>query len=171
MLVQIKDDDTLSIFLDETDGFLFLEVYVETQQIQPKATPQNYQQGGYMANPEMSQQWGEYMSLLANEGLPSSFSPDFGTGTSNPDFGAGTSNADFGAGTFNYGADDYYPSMVAVTSGLENIAIYHSEPSQSQIHVSENFTPYQDATVQSLASRLWYVGELSSKATKIHGSS
>ncbi|KAL0379131.1 UNVERIFIED_CONTAM: hypothetical protein Sradi_3218600 [Sesamum radiatum] len=98
MLVQIKDDDTLSFFLDETAGFRFLEVYVETQQIQPEATPQNYQQGGYMANPKMSQQWGEYMSLLANEGLPSSCNPDFGTGTSNPDFGAGTSNVDFGAG-------------------------------------------------------------------------
>ncbi|KAL0435009.1 UNVERIFIED_CONTAM: hypothetical protein Sradi_0208800 [Sesamum radiatum] len=56
-------------------GFLFLEVYVETQQIQPEATPQNYQQSGYMANPKMSQQWGEYMSLLANEGLPSSLIP------------------------------------------------------------------------------------------------
>ncbi|KAL0355881.1 UNVERIFIED_CONTAM: hypothetical protein Sradi_4035000 [Sesamum radiatum] len=87
-----------------------------------------------MVNPEMSQQWGEYMSLLANEGLPSSFNSDFGTGTSNPDFCVGTSNPDFGAGTSNYGADDYYSSMVAVTSGLENIAIYHSEPSQSQIH-------------------------------------
>ncbi|KAL0407717.1 UNVERIFIED_CONTAM: hypothetical protein Sradi_1706100 [Sesamum radiatum] len=86
MIVQIKDDDTLSFFLDETAGFLFLEVYVETQQIQPEATPQNYQQGGYMTNPEMSQQWGEYMSLLANEGLPSSCNPDFGTdASSEPD--------------------------------------------------------------------------------------
>ncbi|KAL0413580.1 UNVERIFIED_CONTAM: hypothetical protein Sradi_1559700 [Sesamum radiatum] len=86
MLVQIKDDDTLSFFLDEMAGFLFLKVYVETQQIQPEATPQNCQQGGYMANSKMSQQWGEYMSLLANEGLPSSSNPNFSTGTSNPDF-------------------------------------------------------------------------------------
>ncbi|KAL0384729.1 UNVERIFIED_CONTAM: hypothetical protein Sradi_2867200 [Sesamum radiatum] len=39
-----------------------------------------------MAKPEMSQQCGEYMSLLANEGFPSSSNPDFGAGTSNPDF-------------------------------------------------------------------------------------
>ncbi|KAL0373557.1 UNVERIFIED_CONTAM: hypothetical protein Sradi_3271400 [Sesamum radiatum] len=113
--------------------------------IQPEATPQNCQQGGYMANPEMSQQWGEYMLLLANKGLPSSSNPDFGTGTSNPDFGTCTSNPDFGVGTSNYGANYYYPSMVAVTSDLENIDIYHSEPTQSQIHVSENFTPQEDA--------------------------
>ncbi|KAL0375494.1 UNVERIFIED_CONTAM: hypothetical protein Sradi_3465100 [Sesamum radiatum] len=77
----------------------FWKYMFETQEIQSEATPQNYQQGGYMANPEMSQQWGEYMSLLAYEGLPSSCNPDFGTGTSNPDFDAGTSNVDFGAGT------------------------------------------------------------------------
>ncbi|KAL0356023.1 UNVERIFIED_CONTAM: hypothetical protein Sradi_4049200 [Sesamum radiatum] len=167
MLVQIKDDDTLSFFLDETAGFRFLEVYVETQQIQPEATPQNYQQGGYMENPEMSQQWGEYMSLLANEGLPSSCNPDFGTGTSNPDFGAGTSNVDFGAGTSNYGADDYYPSMVAVTSGLQNIAIYHSEPSQSQIHVSENFTPHQDAAVDPILDTFGNLSDASSEPDEV----
>ncbi|KAL0385778.1 UNVERIFIED_CONTAM: hypothetical protein Sradi_2972100 [Sesamum radiatum] len=167
MLVQIKDDDTLSFFLDETAGFLFLEVYVETQQIQPEATPQNYQHGGYMANPEMSQQWGEYMSLLANEGLPSSCNPDFGTGTYNPDFGAGTFNVDFGAGTSNYSADDYYPSMVAVTSGLKNIAIYHSELSQSQIHVSENFTPHQDAAVDSILDTFGNISDASSEPDEV----
>ncbi|KAL0286512.1 UNVERIFIED_CONTAM: hypothetical protein Sradi_7145900 [Sesamum radiatum] len=120
-----------------------------------------------MENPEMSQQWGEYMSLLANEGLPSSCNPDFGTGTSNPDFGAGTSNVDFGAGTSNYGADDYYPSMVAVTSGLENIAIYHSEPSQSQIHVSENFTPHQDAAVDPILDTFGNLSDASSEPDEV----
>ncbi|KAL0312774.1 UNVERIFIED_CONTAM: hypothetical protein Sradi_5676700 [Sesamum radiatum] len=115
----------------------------------------------------MSQQWGEYMSLLANEGLPSSCNPDFGTGTSNPDFGAGTSNVDFGAGTSNYGADDYYPSMVAVTSGLENIAIYHSEPSQSQIHVSENFTPHQDAAVDPILDTFGNLSDASSEPDEV----
>ncbi|KAL0398549.1 UNVERIFIED_CONTAM: hypothetical protein Sradi_2198200 [Sesamum radiatum] len=129
MLVQIKDDDTLSFFLDETAGFRFLEVYVETQQIQPEATPQNYQQGGYMENPEMSQQWGEYMSLLANEGLPSSCNPDFGTGTSNPDFGA--------------------------------------EPSQSQIHVSENFTPHQDAAVDPILDTFGNLSDASSEPDEV----
>ncbi|KAL0312470.1 UNVERIFIED_CONTAM: hypothetical protein Sradi_5646300 [Sesamum radiatum] len=111
-----------------------------------------------MANPEMSQQWGEYMSLLANEELPSSCNPDFGTGTSNPDFGAGTSN---------YGADDYYPSMVAVTSGLKNIAIYHSEPSQSQIHVSENFTPHQDAAVDPILDTFGNLSDASSEPDEV----
>ncbi|KAL0345621.1 UNVERIFIED_CONTAM: hypothetical protein Sradi_4393400 [Sesamum radiatum] len=120
-----------------------------------------------MANPKMSQQWGEYMSLLANEGLPSSCNPDFGTGTSNSDFGAGTSNVDFGAGTSNYGADDYYPSMVAVTSGLENIAIYHSEPSQSQIHVSENFTPHQDAAVDPILDTFGNLSDASSEPDEV----
>ncbi|KAL0303571.1 UNVERIFIED_CONTAM: hypothetical protein Sradi_6225200 [Sesamum radiatum] len=93
--------------------------------------------------------------------------PDFGTGTSNPDFGAGTSNVDFGAGTSNYGADDYYPSMVAVTSGLQNIAIYHSEPSQSQIHVSENFTPHQDAAVDPILDTFGNLSDASSEPDEV----
>ncbi|KAL0408228.1 UNVERIFIED_CONTAM: hypothetical protein Sradi_1757200 [Sesamum radiatum] len=120
-----------------------------------------------MANPKMSQQWSEYMSLLANEGLPSSCNPDFGIGTSNLDFGAGTSNVDFGAGTSNYGADDYYPSMVAVTAGLENIAIYHLEHSQSQIHVSENFTPHQDATVDPILDTFGNLSDASSEPDEV----
>ncbi|KAL0337143.1 UNVERIFIED_CONTAM: hypothetical protein Scaly_1989400 [Sesamum calycinum] len=45
----------------------------------------------------MSNQWGEYMTLLATPGLPSCSNTDYLAGTSNPDFGAGTSNPDFGA--------------------------------------------------------------------------
>ncbi|KAK4402446.1 hypothetical protein Sango_0985300 [Sesamum angolense] len=51
-------------------------------------------------NPHMSQQWGEYMNLLATPGLPPCSNTDYLAGTSNPDFGAGTSNLDFGAETF-----------------------------------------------------------------------
>ncbi|KAL0373385.1 UNVERIFIED_CONTAM: hypothetical protein Sradi_3254200 [Sesamum radiatum] len=91
-----------------------------------------------MENPEMSQQWGEYMSLLANEGLPSSCNPDFGTGTSNPNFGAGTSNVDFGA-----------------------------EPSQSQIHVSENFTPHQDAAVDPILDTFGNLSDASSEPDEV----
>ncbi|KAL0302943.1 UNVERIFIED_CONTAM: hypothetical protein Sradi_6162400, partial [Sesamum radiatum] len=167
MLVQIKDDDTLSFFLDETAGFRFLEVYVEntTNPTGSYSTklPTGWIHGKSGNEPTM----GEYMSLLANEGLPSSCNPDFGTGTSNPDFGAGTSNVDFGAGTSNYGADDYYPSMVAVTSGLQNIAIYHSEPSQSQIHVSENFTPHQDAAVDPILDTFGNLSDASSEPDEV----
>ncbi|KAK4400415.1 Pentatricopeptide repeat-containing protein, mitochondrial [Sesamum angolense] len=52
------------------------------------------------ANPQMSNQWGEYMTLLATPGLPSCSNTDYLAGTSNPDFGAGTSNPDFGAENF-----------------------------------------------------------------------
>ncbi|KAL0434911.1 UNVERIFIED_CONTAM: hypothetical protein Sradi_0199000 [Sesamum radiatum] len=83
-----------------------------------------------MENPEMSQQWGEYMSLLANEGLPSSCNPDFGT-------------------------------------GLQNIAIYHSEPSQSQIHVSENFTPHQDAAVDPILDTFGNLSDASSEPDEV----
>ncbi|KAL0288826.1 UNVERIFIED_CONTAM: hypothetical protein Sangu_2641300 [Sesamum angustifolium] len=48
-------------------------------------------------NPQMSNQWGEYMMLLATPGLPSCSNTDYLAGTSNPDFSAGTSNPDFGA--------------------------------------------------------------------------
>ncbi|KAL0324547.1 UNVERIFIED_CONTAM: hypothetical protein Scaly_2421800 [Sesamum calycinum] len=45
----------------------------------------------------MSNQWGEYMTLLATPRLPSCSNTDYLAGTSNPDFGAGTSNPNFGA--------------------------------------------------------------------------
>ncbi|KAL0302950.1 UNVERIFIED_CONTAM: hypothetical protein Sradi_6163100 [Sesamum radiatum] len=144
-----------------------MEVCVEVQQIQPEDTPQNCQQGGYMTNSEMSQRWGEYMSLLANEGFASSSNPNFGAGTSNPDFGTCTSNYDLGAGTSNYGADYYYPSMVAVISSLKNIDIYHSEPTQSQIHVSKNFTPQEDAAEDYIADTFGNFSDASSKPDEV----
>ncbi|KAL0336985.1 UNVERIFIED_CONTAM: hypothetical protein Scaly_1973600 [Sesamum calycinum] len=49
------------------------------------------------ANPQMSNQWGEYITLLATPGLPSCSNTDYLAGTFNPDFGAGTSNPDFDA--------------------------------------------------------------------------
>ncbi|KAL0373014.1 UNVERIFIED_CONTAM: hypothetical protein Scaly_0983000 [Sesamum calycinum] len=52
------------------------------------------------ANPQMSNQWGEYMTLSATPGLPSCSNTDYLAGTSNLDFGAGTSNPDFGAENF-----------------------------------------------------------------------
>ncbi|KAK4394306.1 hypothetical protein Sango_1901400 [Sesamum angolense] len=67
------------------------------------------------ANPQMSNQWGEYMTLLATPGLPSCSNTDYLAGTSNPDYGAGTSNTDFGA-----------------------------EPTQSHTPLSENFILYEN---------------------------
>ncbi|KAK4404197.1 hypothetical protein Sango_0788300 [Sesamum angolense] len=49
----------------------------------------------------MSNQWGEYMNLLATPGLPYCSNTDYLAGTSNPDFGVGTSNLDFGAVTYS----------------------------------------------------------------------
>ncbi|KAK4410304.1 hypothetical protein Sango_0103400 [Sesamum angolense] len=63
----------------------------------------------------MSNQWGEYMNLLATPGLPSCSNTDYLAGTSNPDFGAGTSNLDFG-----------------------------TEPTQSHTPLSENFIPNEN---------------------------
>ncbi|KAL0454646.1 UNVERIFIED_CONTAM: hypothetical protein Slati_0803800 [Sesamum latifolium] len=64
-VVEIKDDETLSFFLDPAARYPSMEVYVETQQIQTdanqqwgEATPQMSQQWGE-ATPQMSQQWGE----------------------------------------------------------------------------------------------------------------
>ncbi|KAL0372906.1 UNVERIFIED_CONTAM: hypothetical protein Scaly_0972200 [Sesamum calycinum] len=68
----------------------------------------------------MSNQWGEYMNLLATPGLPPCSNTDYLAGTSNPDFGAGTSNLDFGAGTSHSEPEYYTPNLVTVTQGLEN---------------------------------------------------
>ncbi|KAK4409417.1 hypothetical protein Sango_0014700 [Sesamum angolense] len=96
------------------------------------------------ANPQMSNQWGEYMTLLATPGLPSSSNTDYLAGTSNPDFGAGTSNPDFSAGTYNSEPEYYTPSIVTVTQGLDNIDIHYTEPTQSHTLLSENFIPHEN---------------------------
>ncbi|KAL0373712.1 UNVERIFIED_CONTAM: hypothetical protein Sradi_3286900 [Sesamum radiatum] len=57
-VVEIKDDDTLSFFLDPAAEFPSMEVYVETTQIHTEANPQMSQQWGE-AVPQMSQQWGD----------------------------------------------------------------------------------------------------------------
>ncbi|KAK4409286.1 hypothetical protein Sango_0001600 [Sesamum angolense] len=61
------------------------------------------------ANPQMSNQWGEYMNLLATPGLLSCSNTDYLAGTSNPDFGAGTSNLDFGADVASEPDEAEYP--------------------------------------------------------------
>ncbi|KAK4407914.1 hypothetical protein Sango_0372400 [Sesamum angolense] len=71
----------------------------------------------------MSNQWGEYMTLLATPGLPSCSNTDYLAGTSNPDYGAGTSNTDFGA-----------------------------EPTQSHTPLSENFIPHENDAEDSADS-------------------
>ncbi|KAL0427796.1 UNVERIFIED_CONTAM: hypothetical protein Slati_2954400 [Sesamum latifolium] len=167
MLIQIKDDDTLSFFFDETVGFLWLEVYVENITNPTGGYSTKLPTGGYMANPEMSQQWGEYMSLLANEGFPSTSNPDFGTGTSNPDFGTGTSNPDFGACTSKYDAEYYYPNMVTITLGMENIDIHYTEPTQSHIHVSENSTPQEDDVEHPIADTFRNLSNVASEPDEV----
>ncbi|KAK4383197.1 hypothetical protein Sango_2799200 [Sesamum angolense] len=57
----------------------------------------------------MSNQWGEYMNLLATPGLPPCSNTDYLAGTSNPDFGAGTSNLDFGADEASEPDEAEYP--------------------------------------------------------------
>ncbi|KAL0308790.1 UNVERIFIED_CONTAM: hypothetical protein Sradi_5821300 [Sesamum radiatum] len=76
----------------------------------------------------MSQQWGEYMMLLATPGFPSCSNTDYLAGTSNPDFGAGTSNPDFGTCTYNSEPEYYTPDIVTVTQGPVNIDIHYTEP-------------------------------------------
>ncbi|KAK4402805.1 hypothetical protein Sango_1021200 [Sesamum angolense] len=92
----------------------------------------------------MSNQWGEYMNLLATPGLPSCSNTDYLAGTSNPDFGAGTSNLDFGAGTSNSEPEYYTPNLVTVTQGLDNIDFHYTEPTQSHTPLSENFIPNEN---------------------------
>ncbi|KAL0372263.1 UNVERIFIED_CONTAM: hypothetical protein Scaly_0907900 [Sesamum calycinum] len=92
----------------------------------------------------MSNQWGEYMTLLNNPGLPSCSNTDYLAGTSNPDFGAGTSNIDFCAGTSNFEPEYYTPNLVTVTQGLENIDFHYTEPTQSHTPMSENFIPNEN---------------------------
>ncbi|KAL0458762.1 UNVERIFIED_CONTAM: hypothetical protein Slati_0503400 [Sesamum latifolium] len=41
--------------------------------------------------------------------------------------------------------------MVIVTSGLKNIDIYYTEPTQSHIHVSKNFTLHEDDAEDPIA--------------------
>ncbi|KAL0340060.1 UNVERIFIED_CONTAM: hypothetical protein Sradi_4522800 [Sesamum radiatum] len=96
------------------------------------------------ANPQMSNQWGEYMNLLATPRLPSCSNTDYLAGTSNPDFGAGTSNPDFGAGTYNSEPKYYTPNMVTVTQSLDNIDFHYTEPTQSHTPLSENFIPNEN---------------------------
>ncbi|KAK4393350.1 hypothetical protein Sango_1805800 [Sesamum angolense] len=96
------------------------------------------------ANAQMSNQWGEYMMLLNNPGLPSSSNTDYLAGTSNPDFGAGTSNLDFGAGTSHSEPEYYTPNLVTVTQGLDNIDFHYTEPTQSHTPLSENFIPNEN---------------------------
>ncbi|KAL0423055.1 UNVERIFIED_CONTAM: hypothetical protein Sradi_0840300 [Sesamum radiatum] len=92
----------------------------------------------------MSNQWGEYMTLLATPGLPSCSNTDYLAGTSNPDFGTGTSNPDFGAGTYNSELEYYTTNMVTVTQGLDNIDFHYTEPTQSHTPLSENFIPHEN---------------------------
>ncbi|KAL0336509.1 UNVERIFIED_CONTAM: hypothetical protein Sradi_4862800 [Sesamum radiatum] len=92
----------------------------------------------------MSNQWREYMTLLATPGLPSCSNTNYLAGTSNPDFGAGTSNPEFGAGTYNSEPEYYIPNMVTVTQGLDNIDIHYTEPTQSHTPLSENFIPHEN---------------------------
>ncbi|KAL0395490.1 UNVERIFIED_CONTAM: hypothetical protein Slati_4515200 [Sesamum latifolium] len=120
-----------------------------------------------MATPEMSQQWGKYMSLLANQGFPSSINPDFGAGTSNLDFGAGTSNPDFGADTSSYDAEYYFPNMVTVTQGLENIEIHYTAPTQSHLHVSENDTPQEDDMEDPIADAFGNISDVASEPDEV----
>ncbi|KAL0305797.1 UNVERIFIED_CONTAM: hypothetical protein Sradi_5997000 [Sesamum radiatum] len=96
------------------------------------------------ANPQMSNQWGEYMNLLATPGLPPCSNTDYLAGTSNPDFGAGTSNLDFGAGTSHSEPEYYTPNLVTVTQGLDNIDFHYTEPTQSHTPLSENFIPNEN---------------------------
>ncbi|KAK4382727.1 hypothetical protein Sango_2726500 [Sesamum angolense] len=115
-LLQITNDDTLSLLLDPEAKFPMLEVYVDAEKIHLEAPPQMSQQWGEVnpqmsqqwgeANAQMSNQWGECMTLLATPGLPS---------CSNTDYLAGTSNLDFGA-----------------------------EPTQSHTPLSENFIPHEN---------------------------
>ncbi|KAL0367004.1 UNVERIFIED_CONTAM: hypothetical protein Sradi_3590500 [Sesamum radiatum] len=123
-VVEIKDDDTLSFFLDPAAEFPSMEVYVETTQIHTEANPQMSQQWGEAvpqmsqqwgdanpqmsqhsgdANQQMSQQWGDdnpQMSQQWGEYMSLLANPGFHS-TSNTDFLGGTSNPNFCAGTSN----------------------------------------------------------------------
>ncbi|KAL0431266.1 UNVERIFIED_CONTAM: hypothetical protein Sradi_0752600 [Sesamum radiatum] len=123
-VVEIKDDDTLSFFLDPAAEIPSMEVYVETTQIHTEVNPQMSQQWGE-AVPQMSQQWGDanpqmsqhsddvnqqmsqqwgddnpQMSQQWGEYMSLLANPGFHS-TSNTDFLGGTSNPNFCAGTSN----------------------------------------------------------------------
>ncbi|KAL0321931.1 UNVERIFIED_CONTAM: hypothetical protein Scaly_2489500 [Sesamum calycinum] len=91
----------------------------------------------------MSNQWGEYMTLLNNPGLPSCSNTDYLAGTSNPDFGAGTSNLDF-VQVHLILSLNIIPNLVTVTQGLDNIDFHYTEPTQSHTPLSENFIPNEN---------------------------
>ncbi|KAL0296822.1 UNVERIFIED_CONTAM: hypothetical protein Sradi_6734300 [Sesamum radiatum] len=143
ILLPITNDDTLSFLLDLEAKIPMLEVYVDAEKIHVESPLQMSQQWEE-ANPQMSNQWGEYMTLLATPGLPSCSNTDYLAGTSNPDFGAGTSNPNFGAGTYNSEPEYYTPNMVTVTQGLDNIDIHYTDPTQSHTPLSENFIPHEN---------------------------
>ncbi|KAL0340433.1 UNVERIFIED_CONTAM: hypothetical protein Sradi_4560100 [Sesamum radiatum] len=105
-LIQIEGDDNLSEFLDPEVGYPIMEVYVEKEQITHEVNPQT-----------MSQQWGQYMSLLATRGLPSS--------NHHAVAGASTSRHVFSSED-NIHREEYIPNVVSVTQGLENIGIHNS---------------------------------------------
>ncbi|KAL0408485.1 UNVERIFIED_CONTAM: hypothetical protein Sradi_1782900 [Sesamum radiatum] len=117
-VVEIKDDDTLSFFLDPAAEIPSMEVYVETTQIHTEVNPQMSQQWGE-AVPQMSQQWGDanpqmsqhsddvnqqmsqqwgddnpQMSQQWGEYMSLLANPGFHS-TSNTDFLGGTSNPNF----------------------------------------------------------------------------
>ncbi|KAL0382944.1 UNVERIFIED_CONTAM: hypothetical protein Scaly_0581700 [Sesamum calycinum] len=108
------------------------------------------------ANPQTSNQWGEYMMLLATPGLPSCSNTDYLAGTSNPDFGAGTSNPDFGAGTYNseIPADSVdVPNLRAVVR-WELRGHVKCNPSYGIKHVIQNV---KDQTVYDVPyQKAWY---------------
>ncbi|KAK4385853.1 hypothetical protein Sango_2709300 [Sesamum angolense] len=112
-LFPITNDDALSFLLDPEVEIPMLEVYVDAEKIHVEPPHDEPTMGD--ANPQMSNQWGEYMNLLATPRLPSCSNTDYLAGTSNPDFSAGTSNLDFGA-----------------------------EPTQSHTPLSENFIPNEN---------------------------
>ncbi|KAL0403988.1 UNVERIFIED_CONTAM: hypothetical protein Sradi_2039600 [Sesamum radiatum] len=105
-LIQIEGDDNLSEFLDPEAGYPIMEVYVEKEQINHEVNPQM-----------MSQQWGQYMSLLATHGFPSYNHDSFA--------GASTSRHVFSFED-NIHTEEHIPNMVTVTQGLETIGIHNS---------------------------------------------
>ena len=147
-LIPIKDDDTLSFFTDPTAGFPLMEIFVETVKIEHEDAPQIGRGWGAFDsrqlvddNSQMSQQWGEYMAMLSNQGFPSSSNYENFTGTYNSNFDAGTSNPDFGAGTSHYDTDCYTPNVVSVTQGLDNIELNYTEPTHSHTPSTSHFIP------------------------------
>ncbi|KAK4383682.1 hypothetical protein Sango_2753100 [Sesamum angolense] len=142
-LFPITNDDALSFLLDPEAEIPMLEVYIDAEKIHVEPPPPMSQQWGE-ANPQKSNQWGDYMNLLATPGLPSCSNTDYLAGTSNPDFSAGTSNLDFGAGTSHSEPEYYTPNLVTVTQGLDNIDFHYTEPTQSHTPLSKNFIPNEN---------------------------